>query len=159
MEHNVKDTNVMAEINVTPMVDVMLVLLIIFMVVTPALMAGFQAELPKGINLIQKPDDEERTTLGIDINGAYYLNKRPVAACGNRPAGTELSQPCQQEMRQLLTAEFERHPDDRVLFVKADAGLQYGELLRAMDLARDAGAAVLAAVTEAPPGGDEEEEE
>ncbi|HYD16312.1 MAG TPA: biopolymer transporter ExbD, partial [Hyphomicrobium sp.] len=49
----------MSEINVTPMVDVMLVLLIIFMVVTPTLMAGFQAEMPKGVNLLQKPDDEE----------------------------------------------------------------------------------------------------
>ena len=154
MEHNVKDTNVMADINVTPMVDVMLVLLIIFMVVTPTLMAGFQAELPKGLNLIQKPDDEERSTLGIDIQGAYYLNKRPIPACA-APRG----EACREEALRLLRAEFERHPEDRVLFVKADAGLQYGELLEAMDLARDAGAVMIAAVTEAPPGQDDEEEE
>ena len=157
MEHDVKDTNVMADINVTPMVDVMLVLLIIFMVVTPALMAGFQAELPQGQNLIQKPDEEDRTQLGIDIYGAYYLNKKPIPGCGARAAGTVATPECIAETRRLLTADFDRHPDDRVLFVKADAGLQYGELLAAMDIARDAGAVVMAAVTESPPGEEEEE--
>ena len=159
MEHDVKDTNVMAEINVTPMVDVMLVLLIIFMVVTPSLMAGFQAELPKGLNLIEKPDDEERTTLGIDAQGAYYVNKLPIAPCGPRAASAAPTPECETEMRRILTAEFDRHPEDRVLFVKADASLQYGELLRAMDLGRDAGAVVLAAVTETVAGAEEEEEE
>ena len=159
MEPDVKDTNVMAEINVTPMVDVMLVLLIIFMVVTPALMAGFQAELPTGENLIQKPDDPERTAMGIDIDGAYYLNKKAVPACGARAAATAPSEACREEMTRLLTAEYERHPDDRVLFVRADAGLQYGELLTAMDIGRDAGAVVLAAVTEAPSDSDPDEEE
>ena len=157
MEHDVKDTNVMADINVTPMVDVMLVLLIIFMVVTPALMAGFQAELPEGHNLIQKPDEEDRTQLGIDIHGAYYLNKKPIPGCGPRAAGTVPEAACLDETRRLLTEDFEKHPDDRVLFVKADAGLQYGELMTAMDLGRDAGAVVLSAVTESPPGEDEEE--
>ena len=158
MEHNVKDTNVMADINVTPMVDVMLVLLIIFMVVTPALMAGFQAELPTGRNLIQKPDEEDRTTLGIDIHGAYYLNKRPIPVCGARPAGTAPSRECQTEARRLITEDFALHPQDRVIFVKADAGLRYGELLEAMDIARDAGAVMMAAVTESPPGDEEEED-
>jgi biopolymer transport protein ExbD len=153
MEHDVKDTNVMADINVTPMVDVMLVLLIIFMVVTPTLMAGFQAELPKGMNLIQKPDDEERSTLGIDLQGAYYLNKQPIPSCV-APRGPA----CREEALRLLRAEFERHPDDRVLFVKADAGIEYGEMLEAMDLARDAGAVMIAAVTETPPDADDEEE-
>jgi biopolymer transport protein ExbD len=50
------------EINVTPMVDVMLVLLIIFMVVTPALLQGFTATLPQGANLIERPADEARVT-------------------------------------------------------------------------------------------------
>ena len=159
MEHDVKDTNVMAEINVTPMVDVMLVLLIIFMVVTPTLMAGFQAELPTGLNLIKKADEEDRTTLGIDIQGAYYLNKTPVAVCGARPVGTPVSADCATQIRQMLTAEFESHPEDRVLFVKADAGIQYGEILAAMDIGRDAGAVVLSAVTESPAGNNDDEEE
>jgi len=159
MEHDVKDTNVMAEINVTPMVDVMLVLLIIFMVVTPTLMAGFQAELPQGLNLIKKAEEEDRTTMGIDMNNAYYVNKIGVPSCPARPAGTPPSAACGEEIRRLLTAEFERHPEDRVLFVKADARVQYGEILAAMDIGRDAGAVVLSAVSESPPGADTEEEE
>ncbi|HEX6640458.1 MAG TPA: biopolymer transporter ExbD [Thermoanaerobaculia bacterium] len=156
MEHNVKDTNVMAEINVTPMVDVMLVLLIIFMVVTPALMAGFQAELPTGIHLIKKADEEDRTELGIGRDNAWYLNKKPIPQCGPRPQSSGLSQECADEARRLLTADFELHPDDRVMFVKADASVLYGELLAAMDIGRDAGAVVLSAVTEAPPSEEED---
>src|SRR5688572_10871859 len=70
-------SEVMGDINVTPMVDVMLVLLIIFMVVTPALVAGFNAQLPQGLNLKERPEQEERTTLGIDAGGTYYHNTRP----------------------------------------------------------------------------------
>ena len=66
--------------NVTPMIDVMLVLLIIFMVVTPALMAGFNATPPQGQNLKDHPEDEENDqVLGIDKDGAYYLNKKPIS--------------------------------------------------------------------------------
>ena len=140
MQHDVKDTNVMAEINVTPMVDVMLVLLIIFMVVTPTLLAGFNAQLPVGRNLKERPDEENRTVLGIDVEGNYYLNKKPIPKA---------------DATRLLTLEFERHPDDKVLFVKADRKLRYGEVMAAMDIARDAGARVVAAVTDPAPNTDE----
>src|ERR1041384_6488233 len=63
--------------NVTPMIDVMLVLLIIFMVVTPALLAGFTAEPPRAINLRDHPEDTENDhVLGIDVGGRYYLDKK-----------------------------------------------------------------------------------
>src|SRR5918998_6561990 len=72
--------SVKADINVTPMIDVMLVLLIIFMVVTPALLAGFNATPPQGQNLKDHPEDEEMDqVLGIDKNGNYFLNKRTIA--------------------------------------------------------------------------------
>jgi biopolymer transport protein ExbD len=125
-------SGVMADINVTPMVDVMLVLLIIFMVVTPAIMAGFQATLPEGDNLKERPEEEARTTLGIDLGHRYYLNKRMVAFAA---------------LPDLLANEFLKHPEDKVLFIKADKALPYGELMKAMDLARNAGARVVAAVT------------
>ena len=71
---------VKAEPNVTPMIDVMLVLLIIFMVVTPALIAGFNATPPQGQNLKDHPEDEENDqVLGIDKNGNYFLNKRTIS--------------------------------------------------------------------------------
>jgi biopolymer transport protein TolR len=135
-EHSVTDSNVMGEINVTPLVDVMLVLLIIFMIVTPALVGGFQAQLPTGLNLKERPDDDERTTLGIGINGDYYLNKRPIK---------------KENLLDLLKVEFVRHPDDRVLFLRADSRLKYGEITEAMELAKRAGARVVAAVTESKP--------
>jgi biopolymer transport protein ExbD len=71
---------VKAEPNVTPMIDVMLVLLIIFMVVTPALLAGFNAVPPTGQNLKDHPEDAENDqVLGIDRDGNYYLNKKPIS--------------------------------------------------------------------------------
>ena len=124
------------EINVTPMVDVMLVLLIIFMVVTPALLQGFTATLPQGANLISRPADEARVTLGLDVQGNYYLNREPI--------------PKDQALVRLQV-EFAAQPDDKVLFLKAHHDLPYEEVLVAMRIARDAGARVMAAVSEQTP--------
>jgi biopolymer transport protein ExbD len=126
-------SSVVGEINVTPMVDVMLVLLIIFMVVTPAIVAGFQARLPQGIHLSSRPEDENRVTLGIDRNGQYYLDRKPI----DRAAAPA-----------LLAAEFARRPEDKVLYLKADRRLPYSQVMAAMVMARAAGARVVAAVSE-----------
>ena len=69
---------VKAEPNVTPMIDVMLVLLIIFMIVVPAINAGFKAVPPQGVNLKSHPEEEEDVVLGIDANGQYFLDKKPI---------------------------------------------------------------------------------
>jgi biopolymer transport protein ExbD len=124
------------EINVTPMVDVMLVLLIIFMVVTPALLQGFTATLPQGANLIERPADEARVTLGIDVQGNYYLNRQLIP---------------KEQAQDRLANEFALQPDDKVLFLKAHHDLPYEEVLIAMRIARDAGARVMAAVSEQSP--------
>jgi biopolymer transport protein ExbD len=131
----------MGDINVTPMVDVMLVLLIIFMVVTPALLTGFQAQLPMGENLKERPDEEGRVTLGIDITGGYYLNRAAIR---------------KEDAPALLKAAFDARPQDKVLFLKADRSLAYSEVMAAMKVARDAGARVVAAVSDAPPNSEEE---
>ncbi|MBI4544297.1 MAG: biopolymer transporter ExbD [Gemmatimonadetes bacterium] len=138
-EHDITESNSMGDINVTPMVDVMLVLLIIFMVVTPAIVAGFQAQMPQGVNLKERPEKEDRVVLGIDAFGKYYLNKRPIQ---------------RERAAMLIEREFAARPQDKVLFVKADRSLKYQEILDAMDLARDAGARVIAAVTETRPSED-----
>jgi biopolymer transport protein TolR len=152
------DTGVMSDINVTPLVDVMLVLLIIFMIVTPAIMAGFQAQLPEGAHLKARPEKDDRTTMGIDAMGAYYLNKKPVAGCMASQRKTAAGRAgCMQAMSMLLVQEFTKHPQDKVLFVKADRNLKYQEMLDAMALGRDAGAKVLAAVTDGKPGAKEEQ--
>ena len=61
--------------NVTPMVDVMLVLLVIFMVVAPTLLDGFRAEPPRAVNVRDHPNDSSDVVLGIDAAGRYFLNK------------------------------------------------------------------------------------
>ena len=67
------------------MIDVMLVLLIIFMIVTPALLAGFKPQPPQGQNLKAHPEDDENDqVLGIDAMGNYYLNKKPITNDGAR---------------------------------------------------------------------------
>ncbi|HUP88994.1 MAG TPA: biopolymer transporter ExbD [Longimicrobiales bacterium] len=130
-------SGVVGDINVTPMVDVMLVLLIIFMVVTPAIMAGFQATLPEGAHLKARPEEDDRTTFGVDREGAWYINKKPIR---------------REDAEKLLAAEFLKHPDDKVLFVKADKNLKYGQMVEVMEIAKKAGAAVFAAVTDSKPG-------
>src|SRR6266508_4520551 len=65
---------VAADINVTPMIDVMLVLLIIFMIVTPAITAGFQATIPRAMNPEAKEESEGEIRLGIDKDGKFFLD-------------------------------------------------------------------------------------
>src|SRR5437660_12711768 len=65
---------VAANINVTPMIDVMLVLLIIFMIVTPAITAGFQATIPRAKNPDAREEGEGEVRLGIDRDGKFYLD-------------------------------------------------------------------------------------
>src|SRR5690606_34432031 len=103
----------------------------------PTIMAGFQHELPQGVNLKPRAEDEERTTLGIDRAGNYYLNKSPIR---------------KEDALALLKQEFERHPEDHVLFVEADRGLKYGALMEAMEIAKQSGARMIAAVTDQTPG-------
>src|ERR687885_240282 len=69
--------------HVVPMIDIMLVLLIIFMIVTPLIAAGFKATLPKGKNLDPRPEGENEVILGIDQSGHYFLNERPLAGGAN----------------------------------------------------------------------------
>ena len=133
----VTDSGVMGDINVTPMVDVMLVLLIIFMIATPAIMAGFQAQIPEGAHLKARPEEEDRTTFGIDRTGAWFLNKAPIR---------------KEDAEKLLEQELLRHPDDKVLFVKADKNIRYGEMLTVMEMAKKSGWAVVAAISESQPG-------
>ena len=130
--------SVKADINVTPMIDVMLVLLIIFMVVAPALMAGFNATPPQGQNLKSHPEDENSDqTLGIDRDGKYYLNKQPIRY---EEIGAKLNQ--------IYTARTE----DKILYVKADKTLDYSKVLDALDIASKNGVRVVGMISDQTPG-------
>ncbi len=150
--HDVTDTNVMGEINVTPMVDVMLVLLIIFMVVTPAITAGFTAKLPQGAHLKQRETKEDRTVLGIADNGDYFLNKKIVPGCRLAQRQGAGKTACEQQLLVLLQQDYAKHPADHVLFLRADQSRPMQDVMDVMALAKKSGAAMVAAVTEQTPG-------
>jgi biopolymer transport protein TolR len=124
---------VKADINVTPMIDVMLVLLIIFMIVTPLIAAGFKATLPKGKNLDPRPEGENEVVLGIDQSGRYFLNGRPL------PDG---------QLEDQLRGIFGARTEDKILYFKADNQLKYAKVQAAVETARRSGVRVMAAITE-----------
>jgi biopolymer transport protein ExbD len=151
--HDVTDANVMGDINVTPMVDVMLVLLIIFMVVTPAIAAGFTAQLPMGLHLKAHEVKAEATTMGISSDGAYYLNKKPVPGCSAAArASDEGKISCDTRMLAMMQEDFAKHPQDHVLYLRADQSLPFQAVLDAMVLAKKSGVAMVAQVTEQQAG-------
>ena len=124
--------------NVTPMIDVMLVLLIIFMVVTPALLAGFNADPPKAVNLKDHPEDANLDqVLGIDRDGNYYLNKKPIHA---------------QDVGPMLKRIYDARTEDKILYLKADKQLDYSKVLDALDLAAKNGVRVTGMISEQKPG-------
>jgi biopolymer transport protein ExbD len=128
-------TSVKSEPNVVPMIDIMLVLLIIFMIVTPLIAAGFKATLPKGKNLDPRPEGDNEVVLGIDQSGGYFLNGRPLS--GGSAA-----------LEDQLRSIFSSRTEDKILYFKADNQLKYSKVQEAVETARKAGVRVMAAITE-----------
>src|ERR1044071_5476507 len=125
--------------NVTPMIDVMLVLLIIFMVVAPALLAGFNADPPQAQNIKDHPEDEKSDqVLGIDKDGNYYLNKKPIH---------------QEDVPAALKHIYVDTPrDDYIMYLKADKNLDYSKVIDAMDVAMKNGVRMVGMVSDQKPG-------
>lgn len=121
----------MAEINVTPLVDVMLVLLVIFMVTAPMMQQGVQVNLPKANTKAMTPA-EETVVVTVDKSGKVFINKDEVPAA---------------DLRDRLSTMFVNRAKKEV-FLKADAGVPYGEVVRAMADIKGAGIERLGMVTE-----------
>jgi biopolymer transport protein TolR len=120
----------LAEINIIPLVDVVLVLLLIFMLTAPMMYRGIDVNLPRAA---AKPTAvEERMVLTVTKEQGFYLNDRRLT-----PAGLE----------DALRDAF-RSRTDKTLYLKADAGLSYGAVIEAMDRVRRAGIERLGMVTE-----------
>jgi Biopolymer transport protein len=130
-------SGIKAEPNVTPMIDVMLVLLIIFMLVVPAISAGFQAIPPQGTNLKPHPEEERDQVLGIDANGQYFLNKKPIPNA---------------QLGELLKGIYANREEDKLLYVKAHRDLEYGKVLDALDIAAHNDVRVTGMITDQRPG-------
>jgi biopolymer transport protein ExbD len=126
-----------ADINVTPMADVMLVLLIIFMITAPLIAAGFYATMPDGVNLIKSEEKPDDVVLGIDRDGKYFVNTHP-----------RTSSDAQLE----LTSIYANRTKDKILFLKADKSLKMSVIQDAIAMARKAGVAVVSAITDQRPG-------
>ena len=122
--------------NVTPLVDVVLVLLIIFMVVTPLLTKKFYIPLPpqQEAEPAPRPDDEPQVLLQVDRDGTLRINGKPVAEA-------EL----QDRLRRIFAAR-----DHDVLFFDASDTIPYGRAVEVMDMARGSGAVTIGLLTEKP---------
>jgi biopolymer transport protein ExbD len=129
---------VKADPNVTPMIDVMLVLLIIFMITIPQINAGFTAVPPEGQNLKPHPEEDGDQVLGIDDQGQYYLNKKPVR-----------NEDLETLVREIYGVEGR---DDYIMYVKAHKDLQYLKVIDAMDKLSRSGVRVAALISEQAPG-------
>ena len=123
--HYAEGPAAVSDINITPMIDIMLVLLIIFMLVTPTAQKGVDIALPKDTKADQPPPCAG-CVLVMEISdvGSISINKTPVASLG------ELD----QRLRDIFQAR-----TDKTLFVKGDAKSLYGKVVQAMDIARGAG--------------------
>ena len=128
---------VKADINITPMIDVMLVLLIIFMIVTPILTAGFQATLPRSVNPEARPEGPEEIVLGIDHRGQFFLD-----------IGQGAQLIADEDLGRRLTGLYAARTKDKILFLKADRSIQFGRVQQAVEIARRSGVRVVGAIAE-----------
>lgn len=129
----------LAEINVVPYIDVMLVLLVIFMVTAPMLMQGVEVELPKADAAPVEDQDAEPLIVSIDSRGQLFLNLG-----ANEKQALELA-----TVRQRVGAVLRRTPDKPVL-VWGDQRVAYGDVVIVMTALQEAGAPSVGLVTESP---------
>ena len=123
----------MSEINVTPFVDVMLVLLVVFMVTAPLLTVGVPVDLPKA-TAPEIPGQDEPLAVSIDAEGRIFLQDTEVAF---------------EELGPRLKAVTARKPGERI-FVRGDRAVLYGRMMEVMGAITDAGFTNVALITELP---------
>ncbi len=133
----------MAEINVVPFIDVMLVLLVIFMVTTPLLTQGVKVELPKTEAKAIPPQQKEPLILTVDASGNYYLN---IAEKPSQPVTP-------QTLHYLVSTQLSPTKDvgeQRPVLVRGDKDANYGKIVEAMVLLQQAGAKSVGLITDQP---------
>jgi len=114
---------VKSDINVTPMVDVMLVLLIIMMLIAPMLQQGVDVRLPQAANTVDKPETDSQTVLSITADRRFYVNAIQVA---------------ESEMLNRIQGALEE-TRERIVLIKGDEDATYGSIMTVMDELRRVG--------------------
>src|ERR1041385_670138 len=133
-----------SEINVTPMVDIMLVLLIIFLVVTPMLQHGVTVNLPKDLN---NPEEDQRiikdgsVVIAIPDEGKYYLGKELVTK-------EQLSDRVEKMLNNIKKEE------DKVVYIKSGIGVPYGDVVSVINVVRGLGVDKIGLVADKKKGGE-----
>ena len=128
---------VRSDINVTPLVDVCLVLLIIFMVVTPMLQKGVDISLPETVNPTKMPENAKQLTLAIKQDGSVFVNQNWVT---------------KENLKNTL-AEVHTSTPDKDVVIKADRRLKYKDVRGLMQLVNEVGFSRVGLVTEKRKGG------
>ena len=121
-----------SDINVTPLVDVMLVLLIIMMIVAPLLQKGADVKLPTAVNSSDKPETQDQTVVAIDKNDRYFVNGLPV----------------QRERLRTTVEDILETKKERIVLIKADEDAKYSAVMDAMDELRAGGIEDMGLITE-----------
>ncbi len=124
-----------SDINITPLVDIVLVLLIIFMVITPLLQMGYDVKVPPKATVDQPQPTLDQLIVSITLQNRIFLNKQEVTA---------------QQLTQQLS-DILKNRRDKTVFFSADDGTTYGECVKVMDIVRTAGANNLGIVLETVP--------
>jgi biopolymer transport protein TolR len=133
----------MAEINVVPYIDVMLVLLVIFMITAPMLTQGVMVELPKAMSESLKTSNREPIIVSVNKEGHYFLN---ISSAPNIPVD-----PHALMLRVAAEIEVARQNKESLhVLVKGDTGVPYGKVVRAMALLKEAGAEQVGLLTDTP---------
>jgi biopolymer transport protein TolR len=130
---------VKSDINVTPLVDVMLVLLIIMMIVAPLLQKGADVKLPLAAYSADKPETQDQTVVAVDSQGRFFVNSVLVR---------------EEDLRQRVDDILEGK-SERIVLIKADEDAQYSAVMAAMDQLRAAGIEDMGLITDPKqrPGG------
>jgi biopolymer transport protein TolR len=116
----------MADINVTPMADIMIVLLIIFMVITPMLQKGVDVKLPIAGNTKDRKEEQKTITVAIRKDGTTYLGSTPYTS------NADLARDVKEKLQDIPEGS-------RLVYLKADEQLDYQDVMKVMDLIREVG--------------------